>query len=48
MVTEVANSVPAFHVKFECSGTGGGCAAPDAKKRSVEANSYDFLNGQSC
>lgn len=48
MMMGIANSVPVFHAKFECSGSGGGCADADAKKRSVEANFHDFIKGQSC
>lgn len=47
MMMGIANSVPVFHVTFECSGTGGGCAAPDAKRRSVEAKFHDFIDEQS-
>lgn len=37
MMTEIANSVNYFHIEFECSGSGGGCADADAKRRSVKA-----------
>ena len=43
MMTEIADSVPFFHVKFECSGNGGGCADPDAQRRSVKAAFHNLI-----
>lgn len=43
MMTEIANSVNYFHVEFECSGIGGGCADADAKRRSVKAAFPNFI-----
>lgn len=43
MVTEIADGVTFFHIKFECSGTGGGCAEPDAQRRSVKAAFHNLI-----
>lgn len=48
MMMGIANSVPTFHVKFECSGSGGGCADPDARRRLVESSFHDLTNEQFC
>lgn len=43
MVTEIADEATFFHVKFECSGTGGGCADADAQRRSVKAAFHNLI-----
>lgn len=48
MMTETADSVTFFHVEFECSGNGGGCADPDAKNRSVKTTFHNLTGTQSC
>lgn len=44
MMKGIADSVTIYHIKFECSGTGGGCADHDAKNRSVRGKKFhDFI-----